>query len=95
MYHIRNNWLGAIFLSPGNSRTRRLLLLLHLGLEGVTGVDTSLQGRFASFNVTPSNDRVLCVYDLGIAPGNSCPEGVSLKHYNIIWKIKMREIKTD
>ena len=92
--HIGNNWLGAIFLSPGDSHIKGLLVLLHLGLEGVTEVDTDPKGRFVSFKVTPSNDRVLCVYALGIAPGNSCLEGVSLKDYKIIWKIKMREMKT-
>ena len=68
-------------------------LLAYVGLEGVTEVDTDPKGRFVSFKVTPSNDRVLCVYTLGIAPGNSCLEGVSLKDYKIIWKIKMREMK--
>ena len=63
-----------------------MLLLLDLGLEGVTEVETDPKGKFVSFKVTPSNDRVLCVYALGIAPGNSCLEGVSLKDYTIIWK---------
>ena len=77
IHHIRNNWLGAIFFSPGDSHTKGLLVLLHLGLEGVTEVDTDLKGRFVSFKVTPSNDRVFCVYALGVAPGNTCLEGVS------------------
>ena len=92
--HIRNNWLGPIFFSPGDSHTKGLLVLLHLGLEGFTEVDTDPKGRFLSFKVTPSNDRVLCVCALGIVPGNSCLDGVSLKDYKIIWKIKMREMKT-
>ena len=82
--HIRNNWLGAIFFSPGDSNIKELLVLLHLGLEGVTEVNPDPKGRFASFKVTPSNDRVLCVYALGIALGNSYLEGVSLKDYKII-----------
>ena len=41
-----------------------------------------------SLKVTASNDRVLCIYALDIAPGNSCLEGVSLKDYKIICKIK-------
>ena len=64
------------------------------GLEGVIEVNTDPKGRFVSFKVTPSNDRVPCVYVLGIAPGNSCLEEVSLKDYKIIRKIKMREMKT-
>ena len=39
-----------------------MLALLHLSLEGITVVDTDPKGRFVSFKVTPSNDRVLCVY---------------------------------
>ena len=92
--YIRNNWLDVIFFSPGDSHTKRLLVLLNLGLEGVTKVDTDPKGRFVSFKVTPSNDRVLCVYALGMAPGNTCLEGISLMDYKIIWKIKMREMKT-
>ena len=32
---------------------------------------------------------------LGIAPGNGWLRGASLKDYKIIWKIKMREMKTN
>ena len=60
----------------------------------VTEADTDPKGRLVSFKVTPSNDRVFCVCALGIALGYSCLEGVSLKDYKIIWKIKMREMKT-
>ena len=35
-----------------------MLVLLHLVLEGITEIDTDLKGRFVSFKVTPSNDRV-------------------------------------
>ena len=86
--------MGAVFFSPEDSQTKGLLALLYQGLEGVTEVNTDPKGRFVSFKVTPSNDRVICVYALGIAPGNSCLEGVFLKDCKIIWKIKMREIKT-
>ena len=86
--------MRAIFFSPGDIHTKGLLVLLHLSLEGVTEVDTNPRGRFVSFKVTPSNDSVLCAYALGITPGKRCLEGVSLKDYKIIWKIKMREIKT-
>ena len=37
-----------------------MLAQLHLGLEGVTEVDTDPKGRFVSFKVTLSNNRVLC-----------------------------------
>ena len=98
--------MGTIFFSPGDSHTKGLLVLLHLGLEGVTEIDTDTKGRFVSFKVTPANDRVLCVYvtpandrvlcvyALGIAPGNSCLEGISLKDYKIICNIKIRKMKT-
>ena len=38
--HIRNNWLGPIFLSLGSSHTKGFIDKLHPGLEGVTEVDT-------------------------------------------------------
>ena len=85
--HIRNNWFGPIFFSPGDSRTKGLLVLLHLGLEGVTKHDTDPKERFASFMVTHSNDRVLCAYSRsGHSTGNSWLGGVSLKDYKIPWK---------
>ena len=59
---IKNNWLGAIFLSTGESHTKRLLVLLYLGIEGVIEIETDSKLRFLSFKVTPSNDRVLGVY---------------------------------
>ena len=62
IHHIRNNWLGAIFFSPGDSHTKGLLVLPHLGLEGVTEVDTDPKWTFVSFKITLSSDRFLCVY---------------------------------
>ena len=59
---IRSIWLGPIFFCLGDSQTKGLLALLHRGLEGVTEVDNDPKGRFVSFTVTPSNDRVLYVY---------------------------------
>ena len=53
--------MGPIIFSPEDSHTEGLLVLLHLGLEGVTKVDTDPKRRFTSFKVIPSNDRVLCV----------------------------------
>ena len=50
--HIRNNWLGPIFFSFGDSYTKGLLVLLHLNLEGITEVDTDPKGWFVSFKVT-------------------------------------------
>ena len=58
--HVRNNWLGAVFLSPGSRNPKGLITQLHPGLEGVTEVDTDPKGRFVSFKVTLSNNRVLC-----------------------------------
>ena len=58
--HIRNNWLGPIFLSPGSSNTKGFIAQLHPGLEGVTEVYTDPKGRLVPFKVTLSNNRVLC-----------------------------------
>ena len=61
--------LGPIIFSTGDSHTKGMIFLLHPGLEGITEVDTDPKGRFVSFKVTPSNDRVLPLQ--GIAPENS------------------------
>ena len=95
IHYIRNNCLSAIFFSPGDSHTKRCLVLLYLGLAGVTNPDTDPKGRFVSFEDTPSNDRVLCIYALGIVPGNSCLGGVNLKDCEIIWKMEMTEMTTE
>ena len=44
--HIRNNWLDSIFFSPGDNHTKRSLVLLHPGLEGITEVDTDPKVKF-------------------------------------------------
>ena len=74
---------------------------MHLVLEGITEVGTDLKGRFVSFKVTRSIDIMSSYNEFsvfialqGIAAGKSLLGGVSLKDYKIIWKIKMREIKT-
>ena len=41
-----------LFLSPGDSPTKVALVLLHLGLEGITEVDTDQKGGFVSFKIT-------------------------------------------
>ena len=94
IHHTGNNWLKSIFLSPGDIHTKGMLFLLHLGLEGITEVDTDPKGRFVSFKVTTSNESSLFVPLQGIAPENSWLGGAFLKDYKIICKIKMREMKT-
>ena len=71
-----------------------MLFLLHLGLEGITEVDTDPKGRFVSFKVTTSNESSLFVPLQGIAPENSWLGGAFSRDYKIICKIKMREMKT-
>ena len=86
-----------MFFTPGDSHTKGLLVLLHPGLEAVTEVDTDPKWGFASFKVTLlllMTEFSVFMLLQGIAPGNSWLGGVSLKDYKIIWKIKMREMKT-
>ena len=71
-----------------------MLFLLHLGLEGVTEVDTDPKERFVSFKVTTCNEGSLFVSPQGIAPGSSWQGGAFLKYYKKICTIKMREMKT-
>ena len=53
-----------------------MLFLLHLGLEGVTEVDTDPKERFLSFKVTTSNESSLFVPLQSIAPESSWLGGV-------------------
>ena len=86
--------MGPIFFSPGDTHTKGMLFLLHLGLEGVTEVDTDPKERFASFKVTTSNESSLFVPLHGIAQEISWLGGAFLKDYKVKCKIQMREIKT-
>ena len=58
--------------------------MVHLGLEGITEVDTDPEGRFVSFRVTTFNESSLFVPLQGIAPENSRLGGAFLKDYKII-----------
>ena len=60
-----------IFFSPGDTHTKGMLFLLHLGLEGVTEVDSDPKERFVSFKVTTSNEGSLFVPLQSIAPESS------------------------
>ena len=62
IHQIRNNWLGPLFFSPGDTFSKRMLVLLHPGFDDVTEVDIDPKGRFVSFKVAPLNDRIFCVY---------------------------------
>ena len=77
-----------IFFSPGDTHTKGMLFLLHLGLQGVTEVDTDPKERFASFKVTTSNERSLFVPLQSIASQSSWLGGAFLKYYKKICKIK-------
>ena len=82
--------MGSIFFCPGDSHTKGMVFVLHLGLEGITEVDTDPERRFVSFKVITSNESSLFVLPQGIAPENSRLAGT----FKIISKIKMREMKT-
>ena len=58
----RNSWLGPIFYSPGDTFTKGILVLLHLGFDHVSDNDTDPKERFVSFKVGPSDDRVFCIH---------------------------------
>ena len=48
-----------------------MLFVLHLGLKGITEVDTDPERRIVSFKVTTSNESSLFMPFQGIAPENS------------------------
>ena len=56
-HHIRNNWWAPSF-SLLESHTEGLLVLPHPDHTD----HTDPKGRFLSFKITPSDDRVFCVY---------------------------------
>ena len=62
IHQIENKWLGPIIFAPGDTFSKGILILLHPGFDDITDVDTDPKGRFVSFKIAPSNDRVLCVY---------------------------------
>ena len=91
IHHIRNNWLGSNLFSLGYSHTKGCLPCFIWDLK----VDTDPKGSFVSFKFTPSNHRVLCVYAPSVySTREQLDGGVSLKDYKVIWKIKIREMKT-
>ena len=53
IHHARNNWLGPMFFSPGDSHTKGTLFLLHMGLEGITEVNNDSKMTFVSLRLLP------------------------------------------
>ena len=70
-----------IFFSPGDTHTKGMLFLLHLGLERVTEVDTDPKERFVSFKVTTSNEGSLLVPLQSIVLESSWLGDALLKYY--------------
>ena len=62
IHQIQNNWLGPVLISPGDTFSKGLLVLLHPGFPDVTEIHSDPNGRFISFKVAPFDDRVLCIY---------------------------------
>ena len=63
--------IGSHLFSPGDTHTKGMLFMLHLGLKGVTGVDTDPKERFVSFKVTTSNESFLVAPLQSVAPESS------------------------
>ena len=70
-----------------------MLALLHLGLEGMTEVDTDPKRKFESFKFTPSNYRVICAPS-AYSTREQLARGRFFEVYKIICKRKMIEMKT-
>ena len=79
IHHIRYNWLSLIFFfSSADSHTEGLLILLHLGLEGVTEVDIDAKGGLCPLRLLSLMTEFSVFMPLqGIAPGNSWLGGFS------------------
>ena len=92
--HIRNNWLGPIFLSTRRSHTKGLIAQLHPSFEGVTEVDTDPKGDLCPpMLLSLTTEFSVFVHLEGITPESSWLEGVSLNNIKIIWKISVAEMK--
>ena len=76
--------MGPIFFSPGDTHTKGMLFLLHLGLEGITEVDTDPKGRCLSFKVITSNESSLFVPLEGMVTEKSWLGDTFSKDYKII-----------
>ena len=93
--HIRNNLLGSNFFSLGDSHTKGCLYCFIWDLKVSLRLTLFQKGGLRHLSLLPLMTEISVFMPLqGIAPGNSWVEGVSLKHYKTIWKIKIREIKT-
>ena len=89
--HIRNKWLGPIFLSPGSSHTKGFIL----GLEGALRLTLIQKGDLCPSNLLSLITEFSVLVPLkGITPESSWLKDVSLKDYKLIWKINVREMKT-
>ena len=95
IHQIRNSWLGPIFYSPGDTFTKGILVLLHLGFDHVSDNDTDPKERFVSFKVGPSDDRVFCIHaPSGHNNGQQLARDASLKDYKLTMEAKPREMRT-
>lgn len=55
-----SGWVPSLSLLERKDKI--VVVLLHPGFKCVTEIDTVLKRRFVSFKVTPSNEKVVCVY---------------------------------
>ena len=92
IHHIKNNWLGPIFFSPGESHTKGFQCSFFWVFKVSLRLTLIEKRGLCSLRLLPFK---FCVFMplQGIAPENSWLGRVSLKNYKIIWKIKMRNMK--
>ena len=89
-----SGWVPSLSLLERKDKI--VVVLLHPGFKCVTEIDTVLKRRFVSFKVTPSNEKVYVFMPLeGITPESSWLGGISLKDFNIIWEMKVMEMKKE
>ena len=84
-----NNWIGFLLTSSeyqnfalSATSIQRVFVLLHLGLEGITEVDTDPKGSLCPLRLFPLMTEFSVFMPLqGIVPGDSWLGGISLKDY--------------
>ena len=95
IHHIRNNWLGPILFSPEIVTLKKCFSCFIWVLKLSLRLTLIQNGGLCPLRLLPLMKEFSVYLPFhGITPDNRCLGGISLKDYTIIWKIKVRKMKT-
>ena len=93
--HIRNNWLAPSFSLLEIVTQKDCLSCFIQVLKVTLRLTLILKGGLCPLRLFPlMTEFSVFILLQGIRPGNSCLGDIFLKDYKVIWKIKVREMKT-